>query len=75
MNKIASKWRNNSVECVCKNGFTGELCNETNDVCETMEPCKNGGLCQPLAGDGGLSFSYINAILTDRILYYIGIKM
>ena len=38
-----------SVTCNCKNGYTGQFCEEIIDLC-LSSPCKNGGRCLSYAG-------------------------
>ena len=38
-----------SVSCLCKNGYTGQFCEEIIDLC-LSDPCKNGGRCLSYAG-------------------------
>jgi hypothetical protein len=38
-----------SVSCNCRNGYTGQFCEEIIDLC-LSDPCKNGGRCLSYAG-------------------------
>ena len=39
-----------SFQCVCQEGWTGELCEENIDECQE-DPCMNDGHCMDLVGD------------------------
>ena len=39
----------NNFVCQCRNGFTGQRCENANDYCSTRQnPCLNGGTCRNL---------------------------
>jgi len=47
--RIHTHLQSASVSCLCKNGYTGQFCEEIIDLC-LSDPCKNGGRCLSYAG-------------------------
>ena len=53
---------NSQFQCLCRDGFSGDLCEIVDDLCSTS-PCTNGGRC--LSWPGGFTCVCQNKIIDE----------